>query len=51
MIERENNRIITEAQLVQLAAGSILSDKARKAFTENVKRLNVWTKPILRLFG
>lgn len=50
VIERANNRIITEAQLAQLAVASILSAKARKAFTENVNRLNVTSKPIDGLF-
>lgn len=48
--ERVNNVMVTEAQLAQRGVAGILSDKARKAFTEMVKSLNVRTKPIRRLF-
>lgn len=44
--ERVNSLVITEAQLAQHGVSAILSAKARKAFTEMVKKLNVITKPI-----
>lgn len=50
VIERENNRILTEANLLQLAVGSLLSDKARKAFTARQKELNMTVKPRRGLF-
>lgn len=50
VIERENNRMTTEAQLIQLAIGSVLSNKARKAFVEEQKRLNISVKPRRGLF-
>lgn len=50
VIERENNRITTEATLVQLAVGSLISDKARKAFTARQKELNITVKPRRGLF-
>lgn len=37
--ERENNRLTTEAILLQLAAGSIVSTKAGKEFTKMLKGL------------
>lgn len=37
--ERENGRITTEAILLQLAAGSILSTKVGKEFTKTLKGL------------
>jgi hypothetical protein len=37
--ERENARISTEAILLQLAAGSILSTKAGKVFTKTLNGL------------
>lgn len=40
----------TEAQLIQLAIGSVLSNKARKAFVEEQKRLNISVKPRRGLF-
>jgi hypothetical protein len=39
--ERENARITTEAILLQLAAGSIVSTKAGKGFTKTLKGLAV----------
>lgn len=50
IVERENTRIITEADLVQLAVSGILSPKARTAFTKRLKALNVETKPVAGLF-
>lgn len=50
VIERINGRIITEAQLVQMAAGSIMSKGTRKQFSKTVKELNVSTKPHEGLF-
>lgn len=43
--ERENNRIVTEATLLQLAIQSVLSKKAGREFAKTVKQLNVTTKP------
>jgi hypothetical protein len=45
--ERENNRIATEAILIQLAAGSIVSTKNAKQFTKNLDTLAVRAKPRL----
>lgn len=50
IIERVNGQIVTEAQLAQHGVGAILSTKARKAFAEMTKRLNMVAKPIRRLF-
>lgn len=50
VIERDNNRIITEAQLAQTAVAGILSEKARSAFTKHIKSLNVVSKPRAGLF-
>tara|TARA_Y100001963_G_C6500434_1_gene317610 strand:- start:115 stop:309 length:195 start_codon:yes stop_codon:yes gene_type:complete len=50
IVERENSRIITDAQLIQLAVAGILSQKARTAFTKQIKALNIVTKPIRALF-
>lgn len=43
--ERENNRIATEAILLQLAAGSIVSTKAGKEFTKTMKGLALEAVP------
>lgn len=43
MQERENNRIVTEALLIQLAAKSAISNKAGKEFSKAIKALNVQT--------
>lgn len=48
--ERENGRIVTEALLLQSAVGSILSSKAKTAFTKQIKGLNVEVKPREGLF-
>ena len=50
VIERVNGGIITEAQLIQMAIGSILSKGSRKQFSKTIKELNVSTKPHERLF-
>lgn len=50
IVERENGRIVTEAQTLQLGMAGILSPKAVKAFTERVKKLNVQVKPVDGLF-
>jgi len=50
VVERENNRLVTQAQLAQHGTAGILSSKARKAFTEMIKSLNVITKPIRSRF-
>lgn len=42
--ERENNRIVTEAILIQQAISSVLSAKARSGFTKSVRNLNVRSK-------
>lgn len=51
VVERENSRIITEADLQQLAVAGILSKEARSAFTKRLKELGVETRPIEGLFG
>lgn len=48
--ERENGRIVTEAMLLQTAVASILSSKAKTAFTKQIKSLNVEVKPKEGLF-
>jgi hypothetical protein len=48
--ERVNSLIITEGQLAQHGVAAILSAKARKAFSEMVKKLNIVTKPIRSRF-
>ncbi len=50
VVERENSRIVTEAQLAQMGVSGILSGKARSAFTKLIKSLNVVVKPRSRLF-
>lgn len=50
VVERENNRIITEAQLAQMGIAAILSAKSRAAFTKQIKSLNVTVKPKAGLF-
>lgn len=50
IVERENGRIVTEAQTLQLGMAGILSPKAVKAFTDRIKELNVQVKPIAGLF-
>lgn len=42
--ERENARITTEAILIQLAAGSIVSTKTGKQFTKTLEGLAVTAK-------
>jgi hypothetical protein len=51
IVERENGRIVTEAQTLQLGIAGILSPKPGKAFTERIKELNVQVKPIAGMFG
>ena len=51
IVERENGRIITEAQTLQLGMAGILSPKAVKAFTDRIKELNVQVKTIAGIFG
>jgi len=48
--ERENNRIVTESQLIQTAVHSIMSKPARKQFSKLIKQLNVHTGPVEGLF-
>lgn len=48
--ERQNNKIVTEAQLIQLATHSLLSKDARKAFSKTIKSINVTTSPHPGLF-
>lgn len=48
--ERENNRIITESVLIQLAASSLVAKSARSAFTKKLKTLNVEVNPKPGLF-
>ncbi len=50
VVERENGRIITEAQTLQLAMASVLSKKGASAFTARLKDLNVISRPIPGLF-
>ena len=50
VVERENNRLTSSAQLAQTGVAAILSEKARKRFTEMIKALNVVTKPIRSRF-
>ena len=50
VIERDNNRIVTEAQLAQMGVAGILSAKSRAAFTKQIKSLNVVSKPRRGLF-
>lgn len=50
VIERVNGHIITEAQLIQQAAMSVISKGARKQFSNTIKQLNVETKPHTGLF-
>lgn len=47
VIERVNGNIVTDANLLQLAIGSVLSKKARIEFSDAIGRLNVVT----RVFG
>lgn len=46
VVERDNGRIVTEAILIQLAAASILSDKARKEFTKRTQSLSFEVRAI-----
>ncbi len=48
--ERQNNKIITESQLLMYAVQSILSKPARKEFSKLTKQLNVTTSPHKGLF-
>jgi hypothetical protein len=48
--ERENARILTEAQLVQMAASSVVSAKAGKQFGKMQKQLHFETEPVEGLF-
>lgn len=48
--ERQNNRIVTESQLLVNAVHSMLSKPARKQFSKLTKQLNVITKPLKGLF-
>jgi hypothetical protein len=49
-VERENNRIITEQNLINLSVVGFLSQKARSAFTKSMKRLTVEVRPRSGLF-
>lgn len=51
IVERENGRIVTECQTLQLGMAGILSQKAVTAFTERLKMLNTHVKPMAGLFG
>jgi len=51
IVTRENGRITTEANLLQLCVAGILSPKARTAFTKQIEALAIETKPIAGLFG
>jgi hypothetical protein len=48
--ERENARIVTEAQLVQMAASGIVSAKGGKQFGKMLKKLQFETEPVPGLF-
>lgn len=48
--ERENNTLITQAQLAQHSIYGLLSKQSRTAFTKMVKSLNFVTKPFRRRF-
>ena len=48
--ERQNNKIVTESQLIQTAVHSIVSKGARKQFQKIIKQLNVQTGPVKGLF-
>lgn len=43
--ERENNRIITEAKLLQFAVAGMLAKESRKLFDKMIKDLNIVSKP------
>lgn len=45
IIERDNARIVTEAQLIQYAIGSILSKDSRKHFDKMIRQINVIAVP------
>jgi len=49
--ERQNNKIITESQLIRLAVHSLLSKPARGEFSKMTKQLNVQVTPRKGLFG
>jgi len=51
IVSRENGRITTEANLLQLCVAGILSPKARTAFTKQIEALAIETKPINGLLG
>jgi hypothetical protein len=51
IIERESAERASEASLLQLAIGSMLSPKSRTAFTKRLEALNVETKPVAALFS
>lgn len=48
--ERENGRIITDAQLIQTAVHSLMSKDARRQFSKMLKTLNVQVTPRSGLF-
>ena len=48
--ERNNARIVTEAQLRRAAGVSLFSDKGRKEFSKLTKQLNITTKPLRARF-
>lgn len=48
--ERENARMSTEAQLVQMAASGLVSAKGGKQFQKMLKHLTIETEPIAGLF-
>lgn len=50
VLERTNSRIITDAQLKQLAATSVLSKGSRSKFGKMIKSLNISVKPLRGLF-
>lgn len=49
--ERENARMILEAELVRQAVAGLLVKGARKQFSKLVKTLNVEAKPSTNYFG
>ena len=48
VIERENNRMVTESRLIRAAVWGLLSSKGGNAYDDSVKDLNVVVKPILK---
>lgn len=48
--ERQNNKIVTESQILQTAIHSIMAKAARTQFSKLIKQLNVRTRPHEGLF-